>query len=93
MKGIYHEKLAKILAEEAGISVRSGCFCAHPYVTRLMKVSAEKINAVINNPLEPKPGMVRISFGIYNEHRDVERLLEVLQEIAKDRRRYLNMYC
>lgn len=92
MKGIHHEKLAEILAGEAGISVRSGCFCAHPYIQRLMKVSPAKINTIVDNPLEPKPGMVRISFGIYNEHNEVEKLLEVLQQIDKDRRRYIKMY-
>lgn len=92
MKGITHDKLAEVLAGEAGISVRSGCFCAHPYVTRLMKVPPEKIRRVMSDPLSPKPGMVRVSFGLYNEHREVDKLLDVLQEIAKDRRRYLKIY-
>ncbi len=92
MKAIYHEQLAEILAGEAGISVRSGCFCAHPYVQRLMKISPEKIHNVIENPQEPKPGMVRVSFGLYNEHQEVEKLLRVLREIAKDRRRYVKLY-
>lgn len=92
MKAVYHEKLAEILAGEAGIAVRSGCFCAHPYVTKLLKVSSEKINRVIKNPLEPKPGMVRVSFGLYNEHKEVDKLLEILHGVAKDRRRYLKMY-
>lgn len=92
MKGVHHEKLAEILAGEAGIAVRSGCFCAHPYVQWLMKLPPEKIRSVVDNPQEEKPGMVRVSFGLYNEHREVDRLLEVLHEIAKDRRRYLKMY-
>ncbi|NLI90706.1 MAG: aminotransferase class V-fold PLP-dependent enzyme [Peptococcaceae bacterium] len=92
MKAVPHEKLAEILAGEAGIAVRSGCFCAHPYVQRLMKVPPDKVHHVMENPKEPKPGMVRVSFGLYNEHKEVEQLLEVLQEIAKDRRRYLKMY-
>ncbi len=92
MKGINHEKLAEILAGEAGIAVRSGCFCAHPYVVRLMKVTPAKITSVVENPEEPKPGMVRISFGMYNNHQEVDRLLQALQEIAKDRRRYTKNY-
>jgi selenocysteine lyase/cysteine desulfurase len=92
MKAVPHDKLAGILAGEAGISVRSGCFCAHPYVTRLMKVSPERIQNVVKDPSAPKPGMVRVSFGLYNEHYEVDRLLEVLQEIARDRRRYLKIY-
>ena len=92
MKGVYHERLAEILAGEAGIAVRSGCFCAHPYVAKLMKLTSQRMNSVIENPKEPKPGMVRVSFGIYNNHREVDRFLQVLQEIAKDRRRYLKNY-
>lgn len=92
MKAVPHDKLAEILAGEAGISVRSGCFCAHPYVTKLMKVPPERIQEVVTNPLAPKPGMVRVSFGLYNAHQEVDRLLEVLEEIAKDRRRYLKIY-
>jgi cysteine desulfurase/selenocysteine lyase len=92
MKAIYHEQLAEILAGVVGISVRSGCFCAHPYVQRLMKIPAEKIYKMIENPQEPKPGMVRVSFGLYNEHQEVDILLRVLREIAKDRRRYVKLY-
>lgn len=92
MKAVHHEKLAEFLAGEAGISVRSGCFCAHPYIQKLMNVSPEKIHNVVEHPLDPKPGMVRASFGIYNEHQEVDKLLNVIQEISKDRRRYLKMY-
>ncbi|UWG96075.1 aminotransferase class V-fold PLP-dependent enzyme [Dehalobacter sp. DCM] len=92
VRGIYHETLAKILAYEAGISVRSGCFCAHPYVQKLMNIPASKINAMIENPEEPKPGMVRVSFGLYNQPQEVAKLIEVLQEVTKDRRRYIKLY-
>jgi len=92
MKAVPHEKLAEILAGEAGISVRSGCFCAHPYVQRLMKVPPAKINKVVENPNNPKPGMVRVSFGIYNEHEEIEKFIEVIKEISKDRWHFLKMY-
>lgn len=92
VKGVYHETLAEILAGEAGISVRSGCFCAHPYVQRLMNIPASKVTAMITNPEERKPGMVRASFGLYNEPQEVTKLIEVLQEVSKDRRRYIKLY-
>ncbi len=92
MKAVPHEKLAEILAGEAGISVRSGCFCAHPYVARLMKVPAGKVNKVIQDPKEAKPGMGRVRVGLYNDCEEVEKLIKILQEIAKDRRRYLKLY-
>jgi len=92
MKGIYHAQLAEMLSGEAGISVRSGCFCAHPYVQRLLKLTPARITKLISSPLEEKPGMVRVSFGMYNHHGEVEKLLQVLHEIARDRRRYLKNY-
>jgi len=84
--------LAEILAQEAGIAVRSGCFCAHPYVQRLLKVPPDKVNKVMQNPDGFKPGMVRVSFGLYNDHGEVARFLEVLQEIGKHRWHYLKLY-
>jgi len=92
VKGIHHGVLAEILAGEAGISVRSGCFCAHPYVTKLLKVTPEKIQRIIASPQEPKPGVVRVSFGFYNEHAEVDRLLEILAEVTKKKRHYLKLY-
>ncbi|NLP44286.1 MAG: aminotransferase class V-fold PLP-dependent enzyme [Peptococcaceae bacterium] len=92
VKGIHHELLAEILAGEAGISVRSGCFCAHPYVIRLLKISPEKIQKIIANPQEPRPGVVRVSFGFYNEHAEVDRLLEILAKVVKKKRQYLKLY-
>jgi len=92
VKGIHHEVLAEILAGEAGISVRSGCFCAQPYVAKLLKITPDKIQKIINNPREPKPGVVRVSFGLYNEHAEVDSLLEILAEVSKKRRYYLDLY-
>jgi len=36
MEGINHGLLSNILSMEAGIAVRSGFFCAHPYCQRLL---------------------------------------------------------
>jgi cysteine desulfurase/selenocysteine lyase len=92
IKGIEHEIAARLLAEEAGIAVRSGCFCAHPYVQRLLKVPPTTMKKVVENPKEPKPGLVRVSFGLYNDFEEVERLIEVLKKINKNKWRYLKKY-
>jgi selenocysteine lyase/cysteine desulfurase len=81
--------MAEILSEEAGIAVRSGCFCAHPYIHRLLKVPNINIVRMMNNPSEPKPGMVRVSFGLYNELGEVDILLSVLEKVCVNRRWYL----
>jgi len=91
MDKVPHSLVSAILSFEYGLGVRNGCFCAHPYIQKLMNVSPEKIHKVVEHPSDPKPGMVRASFGIYNEHQEVEKLLNVLQEITKDKKRNSKM--
>lgn len=81
--GMYHQEVAEFLAQEGGISVRNGCFCAQPYVQRLMNISREQIELHMANPTLPQPGMVRISFGLYNTKEEVDRLIEVMSRIVR----------
>jgi len=87
LDGISHFLLASILGFEFGIGVRNGCFCAHPYVLHLMGVDADESTRVrqmiIAKDRTEVPGMVRISFGLYNSITDVDRLVEALTEIQR----------
>jgi|Deesub1362B_J571_1020462.scaffolds.fasta_scaffold06066_2 selenocysteine lyase/cysteine desulfurase len=87
VKGIPHGKLAAMLSWEAAIGVRNGCFCAHPYVTRLLKVSREQMREAIagirSGDRSMLPGAVRISFGCYNTVEEVDYFLESLDKILK----------
>jgi cysteine desulfurase / selenocysteine lyase len=85
MIGISHQEVAKYLSEGAGIAVRSGCFCAHPYVQRLLNIPMEYMDAFRNNKDLQKPGMVRVSFGIYNTAREVDVLIKYLKKLDKNR--------
>lgn len=85
IKGISHLEVAKYLSVEAGIAVRSGCFCAHPYVQRLLNIPLEYMEAYRNNKKLEKPGMVRVSFGIYNTAREVDILVKYLKRLDKKR--------
>jgi cysteine desulfurase / selenocysteine lyase len=85
IKGISHLEVAKYLSDEAGIAVRSGCFCAHPYVQRLLNIPLEYMEAYRNNKHLEKPGMVRVSFGIYNTAREVDVLVKYLKRLDKKR--------
>ena len=40
--GVDHALVAAVLADEHGIGVRSGCFCAHPYVAHLLGLDADR---------------------------------------------------
>jgi len=83
--GVPHAKVAAILSFEGGIGVRNGCFCAHPYILRLLEVSPNDVEMHVSNVLKGNrsqlPGLVRVSFGIYNTRADIDALIEMLQKI------------
>ncbi|MGQ9458657.1 MAG: aminotransferase class V-fold PLP-dependent enzyme [Anaerolineae bacterium] len=87
IKGVPHGKVAAVLAFEGGIGVRSGCFCAHPYVLNLLQVDPHEYQAYKERALHGDrsrlPGLVRVSFGCYNTLDEVDRLVEMLERIAR----------
>lgn len=92
IKGIQHETLANILSHEAGIAVRNGCFCAHPYLHSLLGVSKDVIEERIKDSSLPHPGMVRISFGMYNNVHEVDKVVSTLSNISKNKKHFLKKY-
>lgn len=82
-----HFLVAAILGTEWGIGVRHGCFCAHPYLIHLMGVSAAdamQVRAdILAHNRRHMPGLVRISFGMYNTTDEVEALVQALTAIAQ----------
>ena len=86
LEGASHFLVAAILGYEAGVGVRSGCFCAHPYVVHLLQLSEERAatwrEEVRGGDRSSMPGMVRMSFGCYNNTEDVDRLIDMLERIA-----------
>lgn len=90
--GMHHALVAKILSYEWGISVRSGCFCAHPYLVKLLNISSEFVSKRISNPDLYHPGMVRISFGLYNTYSEIDTLAYALNRIALKRDYYTTKY-
>lgn len=87
LDGISHFHLAAILSYEFGIGVRNGCFCAHPYLLQLLGVKNEHAQHVRQHILEGDrrevPGLVRISFGLYNQEAEIDCLVDALQRIAR----------
>ncbi|MBC8062190.1 MAG: aminotransferase class V-fold PLP-dependent enzyme [Clostridiaceae bacterium] len=92
ISGIPHDIVAQILSDEGGISLRNGCFCAQPYVQKLLKMPSETSKKFIENPLLPKPGMLRISFGFYNEIDEIDKLIYMLIKITMNKNKYINIY-
>lgn len=87
VKGVPSNMVAAILGFEWGIGVRSGCFCAHPYVMSLLGLnrSGEHLirHAVLHKRRDLAPGLVRISFGIYNTREEIDRLCTALLAISR----------
>jgi len=90
----HHALVAAILGFERGIGVRSGCFCAQPYVAHLLGLSEIKQRSPENDFLgvdkSMRPGMVRMSLGAYNSTEDIDALAEMLIRIT--RREYDGRY-
>lgn len=88
VQGMPHFLLAAILSSEWGIGVRNGCFCAHPYVLHLLRLTEPELKqirtAMQANERQAMPGMVRVSFGMYNTKAEVDILVEALTQIARN---------
>jgi cysteine desulfurase/selenocysteine lyase len=86
VRGVDHYKVAAVLSFEGGIAVRNGCFCAHPYILRLLEVSGQEAlqhqQDILAGTRVGLPGLVRISFGCYNTVGEVDHAAQVLRHIA-----------
>ena len=60
---------------EKGVATRRGAFCAHTYVWRLLGVSDEAAKELVECGEGGTPGMIRVSFGIYNTEEEVDEFL------------------
>lgn len=85
IEGREHEEVAKLLSDIRGIAVRSGGFCSHPYVRRLIGYDEKESMKYIADPSISRPGLVRISFGLYNNESEVDIFLDTLEYIAKNK--------
>jgi selenocysteine lyase/cysteine desulfurase len=85
LEGTDHALLAAVAGFEFGVGVRNGCFCAHPYVVELLRLHESEIEEwrrqFLMGDKSRMPGMVRMSFGCYSDHEDVDRLLEAIDRI------------
>jgi selenocysteine lyase/cysteine desulfurase len=89
VEGLPHSLVAARLSAEFGIGVRHGCFCAHPYLMRLLALSEGEIQsyreAVLAGDRRRIPGAVRASAGINTSPGDVDRFIGAITEIASGR--------
>jgi selenocysteine lyase/cysteine desulfurase len=88
IEGVPHALVAARLSAEFGIGVRHGCFCAHPYLLRLLGLTPEEVaayrDAVLGGDRRTIPGAVRASAGLSTAPADVDRLTAAVRVIASD---------
>jgi selenocysteine lyase/cysteine desulfurase len=86
VEGTPHALVAARLSAEHGIGVRHGCFCAHPYLTRLLGLADHEVHtyreAVLRGDRRHVPGAVRASASISTTPTDINRFLTAVDHIA-----------
>jgi selenocysteine lyase/cysteine desulfurase len=84
--GLPHALVAARLSAEEAIGVRHGCFCAHPYLMRLLGISDEDLERyrahVRAGNRADIPGAVRASLGVNATAADVARLCGAVARLA-----------
>jgi selenocysteine lyase/cysteine desulfurase len=84
--GVPHALVAARLSAEHAIGVRHGCFCAHPYLLRLLDLTDAEVqdyrDAVLSGDRRSVPGAVRASAGLSTTAADVDRLVAAVADIA-----------
>ena len=82
LHGVPPMLVAAALGWEWGIGVRAGCFCANPYVMRLLGLSQREIAAIRDGvghgAHRDLPGAVRASLGLYSVEEEIDRLHDAL---------------
>lgn len=81
--------LAVKLTELGGVATRRGAFCAHPYVWRLLGIPDEELYKYEDCGESGTPGMLRVSFGIYNTEEEVDAFLKILAEAIPAAKAYV----
>jgi len=93
LKKVPHNLAAKELAENGGIGIRNGCFCAHILIQQILKLNPIRVyGARVFSTVVLKftdlilPGLLRVSFGIENDENEVDSFIKVLKKIASQPR-------
>jgi selenocysteine lyase/cysteine desulfurase len=86
VEDVPHALVAARLSAEYGIGVRHGCFCAHPYLLRLLGLGAADVasyrEAVRHGDRRRIPGAVRASAGLSTTAADVDTLIDAVTAIV-----------
>ena len=88
LQGFDYRLTAEILASEFGIGTRAGSFCVYQLLRKLKNISAKEESKITIEIESGRtvcvPGVVRASFAVYNQVRDVDRLVSAIKNIVKN---------
>ena len=94
-----HGLVAAILNDYFNIAVRNECFCAHPYVEKMLHMThAQELKQLdclddhLTWKVEPWMGMVRASMGLYNTKYDIDNLISALSNIIQNKSKFSDEY-
>ena len=97
--GMDHGLVAAILNDYFNIAVRNECFCAHPYVEKMLHTThKEEISELdcldnqLNWKVESWMGMVRASIGLYTTKKDIDILIDALSNIVNNKDSFSKEY-
>jgi selenocysteine lyase/cysteine desulfurase len=94
VEGVPHALVAARLSAEYAIGVRHGCFCAHPYLLRLLDLPPDEVtdyrDALRRGDRRRIPGAVRASAGLSTTLDDIDALIEAVAAIANRRASPIN---
>jgi selenocysteine lyase/cysteine desulfurase len=86
IEDVPHALVAARLSAEFGIGVRHGCFCAHPYLMRLLDLPRDIVDQyrddVRRGDRRRLPGAVRASADLSTTTDDIDRLLAAVAIVA-----------
>jgi selenocysteine lyase/cysteine desulfurase len=86
VEGMAHGLVAARLSAEYGIATRHGCFCAHPYLMRLLGLGPAEVaahrDAVRRGDRRSLPGAVRASAGLATTPAEIDALLAGVAAVA-----------
>ncbi|MGH9282485.1 MAG: aminotransferase class V-fold PLP-dependent enzyme, partial [Acidimicrobiales bacterium] len=86
MEGVPHALVAARLSAEHAVGVRHGCFCAHPYLLRLLAIGPAQVREfqeqVRRGDRRHIPGAVRASAGLSTTAADIDRFLAGVAAVA-----------
>lgn len=87
IKGIYYEKVVKVLSDIYGIQARGGCMCAGVYSHYLLNIDKQESEYISHNLKNKnlKPGFIRISLSQFSRNDEVVYIIESIKDIVKNK--------